>query len=424
MLRFWAALLIIKLTLSGAAYAQQPTPPSLIKQCAEKYLTAKAANMIGSILEGDFLKVCTVTAGAGSTAPAKQNKPLPPEIQLTLNKETKSCGQKVKLKENFITRRDVNGDGIDDFILDFGWFICGQNSGSDYCGSGGCLTQVFVSRSELKFVKVFEDVVQSLKFAEVNERPALVLELHGSACGKAGFEPCSKTLIWTGQKFSPETPTTALANKTNRTSASPPLVMPPLEKGLEISESKPANNPEVSLQGTAAPGLSQGGTGNVLGSSQARPVPPRLPSPGTEVIGNWNYITTVDKLTDKVGFIAAIKSIDDKYTLGIKCEDAEKKSVYAMLLSPIYLGQGTTYLRSIQYRLDQARVTEEKWHFEQSYAANFDHIQAKNFALNIMRSSRLVMKGYSWDFSASIEPEFNIEDSEAAIKRVLTDCKS
>ena len=64
MLRFWHVLLIIKLTLSGAAYAEQPTPPGLIKQCAEKYLTAKAANMIGSISEGDFLKVCTVTADA------------------------------------------------------------------------------------------------------------------------------------------------------------------------------------------------------------------------------------------------------------------------------------------------------------------------------------------------------------------------
>lgn len=428
MLRFLAALLIIKLTLSGAAYAQQSTPPGLIKQCAEKYLTAKAADMIGSISEGDFLKVCTVTAGAVAPAPSNQNKsqtmneipagvtgsaqeieknpttavsstggqsvqrsedhfvsntrapddylalrtdpssrigariekmpngtrltvlqrqpdgwwyvqnrvtgnkgwafrglverpwincclvpdeskqqamvpstkpsivakssgaarvaaaqPLPPEMQASINDATKSCGKKVHLKENFITRRDVNGDGIDDFILDFGWFVCGQNSGSDYCGSGGCLTQVFASLSGARFAKVFDDFVQSIKFAEVNERPALVFELHGSDCGKAGFEPCSKTLLWTGQKFSTDPTVAALPNNSKPSLSNPPTAMPPPLKEQELREAETTNGSEKYSQSTAVQEPMEGVTTSLLMPNQPSLEPARLAPTDIEI---------------------------------------------------------------------------------------------------------------------------------------------
>ena len=201
MLRFLAPLLIIN-TLIGVAYAQQP-PPELVRSCEEKYLTAQATDMIGSISEGDFLKVCIFSASVGTRAPSKKNKSLPPEVQSSIDNETKSCGETVKMEDSFILRRDVNGDGIDDFILDFGGFICGKNHSSDYCGSGGCLTQVFASLSEKKFVKAYGGLVHSIKFSKVRGRPALTLALHGSACGKAGVAACGKTLFWNGQKFSP-----------------------------------------------------------------------------------------------------------------------------------------------------------------------------------------------------------------------------
>ena len=431
---------------------------------------------------------------------------LPPEIQSSINDATKSCGQKVELNRNFITRRDINGDGIDDFILDFGAFICGQNRGSDYCGSGGCLTQIFTSLSEAKFVKAFDDVIQSIKFAELNGRPALVLALHGSACDKAGFEPCSKTLLWTGQKFSPDPTVAALPNKSKSSLSTPPNAMvPPLTK-LELSEAEPANQsathsqaaivqeptkrvtarlllpnkpgidhdrlppsgkeisadptvtalpnetkptlstpptsitpsqkvPELSQveaannsgersQGIGIEGLKESGFTNSLEPNQPSIEPPHLPSPGTERIGNWKYMTVIDKLTDEVRFVASLQSVEGKFLLVIRCDEVGKKSIYAMLLSPIYLGGVDKNLRAMKYRFDQGRVTEEKWHYEQRYAANFDFLQAKDFALKIMRGSRLVMRGYTWDLSDSVEPEFNIEGSESAMKRVLTDCKS
>jgi hypothetical protein len=134
--------------------------------------------------------------------PSKAAKPLPPEVQSEINMAIKDCDEKVKFEKGFLTRRDVNGDGIEDFVLDYGHFICGQRS-TDYCGSAGCLTQVFASLPDGKFIKSLDENVRGIKFTAVHGRPAMLLDLHGSYCGKAGAAPCNETLYWNGEKFSP-----------------------------------------------------------------------------------------------------------------------------------------------------------------------------------------------------------------------------
>ena len=134
--------------------------------------------------------------------PSKAAKPLPPEVQSEINEDIKDCDGKVKFEKGFLTRRDVNGDGIEDFILDYGHFICGQNA-TQFCGSAGCVTVIFASLPEGKFVKVLNDNVRGIKFKTVHGRPAMLLDLHGSYCGKAGAAPCNETLYWNGEKFSP-----------------------------------------------------------------------------------------------------------------------------------------------------------------------------------------------------------------------------
>jgi hypothetical protein len=134
--------------------------------------------------------------------PSKSAKPLPPEVQSVINEAIKSCDEKVQFEKGFLTRRDINSDSIDDFILDYRHFICGT-SASLYCGSAGCLTQVFASLSDGKFAKVLDDNVQAIKFQRVRGRPAMLLELNGSACGKVGAEVCRVTLYWNGETFSP-----------------------------------------------------------------------------------------------------------------------------------------------------------------------------------------------------------------------------
>ena len=101
-----------------------------------------------------------------------------------------------------MTRKDVNGDGVDDYVLDYGKFVCGD-SASYWCGSAGCLTQVFASLRDGSFVNVLDENVRSLRFARVKGRPAMILGLHGNACGRVGAAPCDSTLYWNGASFSP-----------------------------------------------------------------------------------------------------------------------------------------------------------------------------------------------------------------------------
>ena len=129
-----------------------------------------------------------------------QPRNLPKEVQAAIEANKKECGEEVKLKPAFITEKDVNGDGVKDYVLDYGEFACGDFA-SFFCGTGGCLTQVFASLPGGGYVKALDQNVRQIKFGKVRGRPAIVLDLHGSACGKVGAAACPRTLVWSGKTF-------------------------------------------------------------------------------------------------------------------------------------------------------------------------------------------------------------------------------
>lgn len=126
---------------------------------------------------------------------------LPPPVQAHVDKDLKDCDtHDAKFEKGFMTRRDINSDGKEDFILDYGHFICGGMR-STYCGSAGCSTTIFASTAT-GYNKVFDDNVQDIKFRTIKGRPAMVLGLHGSSCGKVGSAACGEVLYWNGSTFS------------------------------------------------------------------------------------------------------------------------------------------------------------------------------------------------------------------------------
>lgn len=128
--------------------------------------------------------------------------PLPPAVEADIKAEMKECAtHDAKFKKGFLIRRDINGDGKEDYILDYGHFICGRASNT-YCGSGGCSTTIYASTAS-GYVRVLNDTVRGVEFKTIHGRPAMILGLHGSACGKAGSAECGETLYWNGEKFSP-----------------------------------------------------------------------------------------------------------------------------------------------------------------------------------------------------------------------------
>lgn len=126
--------------------------------------------------------------------------PLPPAVEAHMKNDTKECPtHDAKFEKGFVTRKDVNGDGQEDYILDYGKFLCG-GSYSTFCGSAGCSTTIFASTPN-GYTKVFDDNVQDIKFRTIKGKPAIILGLHGSACGKAGVAPCGEVLYWNGSTF-------------------------------------------------------------------------------------------------------------------------------------------------------------------------------------------------------------------------------
>jgi hypothetical protein len=137
------------------------------------------------------------------TVLAQAQTALPVLVQKEIDQAKSDCKpDRAVTKSGFLTEKDINGDGVKDYILNYGEFGCGDSS-SLFCGTGGCLTQVYASLPQGGHVKVLDENVRGLKFAIIKRRWAMVIDLHGSGCGRAGPAPCSLTLFWNGRQFSP-----------------------------------------------------------------------------------------------------------------------------------------------------------------------------------------------------------------------------
>jgi hypothetical protein len=145
-----------------------------------------------------FLAACVLATAASAQS-------LPKVVQDAIDSSSKDCHpEQFKQLKGFVRQQDVNGDGRPDFILNYGEAQCGDVPGGVYyCGTGGCLTQVFVSRDDGTYMQVLDENVRRLRFARIKGRSAMLIDLHGSACGRAGAEPCAMTLYWNGNAFSP-----------------------------------------------------------------------------------------------------------------------------------------------------------------------------------------------------------------------------
>ena len=125
---------------------------------------------------------------------------LPPAVQKAIAENKRGC-KTVAIEKGFITRKDINGDGRPDFVLDYDSFICDGNR-RGFCGSIGCATQVFASLPNGTYAKVVDENVRRIDFREVQGRPAIVVGLPGFASvRKDPTEVCEVVKSWNGSAF-------------------------------------------------------------------------------------------------------------------------------------------------------------------------------------------------------------------------------
>lgn len=147
-----------------------------------------------------LLSLATIVVGFASAVHA-QTETRPAAVEAAIAESRKACEpDKLELLPGFIKRQDVNGDGVPDYWLDYEEVRCGD-AATFFCGTGGCVQQIIASMKDGTFKLVYDENAHRIRFAVRKGKPIMMLDLHGSACGKVGAAPCAKTRVWAGTTF-------------------------------------------------------------------------------------------------------------------------------------------------------------------------------------------------------------------------------
>jgi hypothetical protein len=125
---------------------------------------------------------------------------LPPAVQQNQREAEQDCrgaGGRPTAMPAFRTQHDLNGDGQPDYVHDYTALDC-RGAASFFCGSAGCPVVVFVSPA---YRAQGLGHAQGWTVDRSAGQPRMVLETHGSGCGRAGAQSCEVRLGWNGREM-------------------------------------------------------------------------------------------------------------------------------------------------------------------------------------------------------------------------------
>jgi hypothetical protein len=143
-------------------------------------------------LAAAVVSACTLAAAAAVPEPVRK----PVEAFYTREHQDmvdpdEPNGFRIQMPSGIFSKVDVNDDGVTDWMIDY---ERAQNP-SLFCGTGGCLRQVYVSRDG-GYVLAFDRVIRQFKLRRAKGQRLLDLDFHGSTCGGAGVEECPRGYVW------------------------------------------------------------------------------------------------------------------------------------------------------------------------------------------------------------------------------------
>lgn len=110
------------------------------------------------------------------------------------------CGDGVAgVDPEFLRRADVDGDGVNDAILDYMGLTC--DGARAFCGTGGCSQEVWLGDPSGPYRLLVGGLIEAILLPA----PGLVtLRLDGGACGRAGAEHCERSYRVEGGQLVPQ----------------------------------------------------------------------------------------------------------------------------------------------------------------------------------------------------------------------------
>ena len=109
----------------------------------------------------------------------------PAHVLAQIAKDRGAAVDRLSPRPGFVSEIEVNADGVPDLVLDWGAVEAPDGFMSFYCGSAGCLTELYVSVPG-GWRRAFGDNVYGVIPAQVLEIPT-----HGSFCGRVGAAGCT-----------------------------------------------------------------------------------------------------------------------------------------------------------------------------------------------------------------------------------------
>ena len=148
-----------------------------------------------------------------SPARAEDAKPFNPAdypagVPKALRSANEECtgqeGGDVSFAPDTVRKIDLTGDGRDDYIVDFRDTKCGDRE-TTYCGTGGCVMKILVTRPDGSVREVFDGYVLRYRIIASPVKRGVArtvrFDLHGSFCGGFGPQACVKKQIITATPF-------------------------------------------------------------------------------------------------------------------------------------------------------------------------------------------------------------------------------
>lgn len=101
-----------------------------------------------------------------------------------------SC-KTLEFGEGFATARNMNGDGVDDLLVDYHGLLCDESS-MMFCGSAGCDMVLYLGKESGGYAELSAFFGYAVDFdMPIANPPSFVVALHGNECGLSGMEPCA-----------------------------------------------------------------------------------------------------------------------------------------------------------------------------------------------------------------------------------------
>ncbi len=119
------------------------------------------------------------------------------DVMQIIQSDCSAAGGTADVGDWFVDNTDLNGDGLNDLVFDFGAADC-STLPDNYCGTGGCRQSMWLSDRNGPFTQVYDS---GLFGYGVMEDGTLQLNGHGGMCGRVGYMGCEQRYQFDGNRM-------------------------------------------------------------------------------------------------------------------------------------------------------------------------------------------------------------------------------